>query len=67
MAGRSHRTWYNSAVASKKDKDDGASEDSLEEMVPMGKIAVRHELDWETKEGTGAGTPPTAENTFHAS
>ena len=30
--------------------EDGSSEGSQEEMVPMGNISVRRELDWETKD-----------------
>ena len=33
--------------------DDGGSEGSQEEMVPVGKIAVRQEVDWETKDDVG--------------
>lgn len=58
--GKSHKSWYDTAVsamASKNDHRDGGSEGSQEEMVPMGKIAVRHELDWESRERAGAITP----------
>ena len=58
--GKSHKSWYDTAVsamASKIDNRDGGSEGSQEEMVPMGKIAVRQEVDWETKERAGAITP----------
>ena len=51
--GKSHKSWYNTAVsamASKNDDRDRGMEGSQEEMVPMGKIAVRQELDWETKD-----------------
>lgn len=49
---KSSRTWYNTAVLAKH--DDGGSEGSQEEMVPVGKIGVRQEVDWETKDDVDA-------------
>lgn len=46
------KAWYNTAVLAKH--DDVGSEGSQEEMVPVGKIAVRQEVDWETKDDAGA-------------
>lgn len=41
--GKGHRSWFDTAVSGKRaDSDEG----SQEEMVPMGRIAVRHEVDW---------------------
>ena len=56
--GKGHRTWYNTAVSAIGSKnDDRSSEGSQEEMVPMGQITVRHEVDWETKDNASAVTP----------
>ena len=56
--GKSHRTWYNTAVSAMGSKnDDRGSEGSQEEIIPMGQIAVRHEVDWETKDNASAVTP----------
>lgn len=49
---KSSRAWYNTAVSAKH--DDGGSEGSQEEMVPVGMIGVRQEVDWETKEDASA-------------
>lgn len=53
---KSNRAWYNTAVSAKH--DDGGSEGSQEEMVPVGKIGVRQEVDWETKDDVSATNPP---------
>ena len=54
--GKAHRTWFNTAVAGKGSEhhDDQGSEGSWEEMVPMGRIMVRHDLDSETKDSNGS-------------
>ena len=44
---KSHNTWY--AIGSKH--GDQGSQGSQEEMVPIGHIAVRHDVDWDTKDG----------------
>lgn len=44
------RAWYNAAATAKAKGGDTGSEGSQEEMVPMGKIAVRHEVDWEASD-----------------
>lgn len=51
-----HKTWlYNvKAGGSKADTGRGSEEGSEEDMVPMGKIQVRHEVEWE-REGDGDG------------
>lgn len=52
--GRTHNTWY----ATRSKHDDQDSEGSQGEMVPMGRIAVKHDLDWDTKDGESAIVPP---------
>ena len=48
---QSHKAWMNTNVSAMPSRnEDGGSEGSQEEMVPMGNIAVRRELDWETKD-----------------
>ena len=42
-----HNTWY----AKGGRHEDQGSEGSQEEMVPIGRIAVRHDVDWDTKDG----------------
>ena len=50
MGDQAHKAWMNTAVSAMPSRhEDGGSEGSQEEMVPMGNIAVRRELDWETK------------------
>ena len=44
---KSHNTWY--AIGSKH--DDQGSQGSQEEMVPIGRIGVRHDVDWDAKDG----------------
>ncbi|KAL8719872.1 MAG: hypothetical protein Q9181_008000 [Wetmoreana brouardii] len=63
---RSNRDWYTAAVAAKKGshaKTGTSDEGSQEDMVPMGKIQVRHDVEWEqerrdmgAKEGEEVGT-----------
>jgi len=49
--GKGHKTWYNSAVSAMTSKtDEAGSEGSQEEMVPMGRIAVRRDVDWQAKD-----------------
>ena len=43
---KSQNTWY--AIGSKH--DDQGSQGSQEEMVPIGRIAVKHDVDWNTKD-----------------
>ena len=61
---KGQKTWYNSAVsamAMASKHDDRSSEGSQEGMVPMGKIAVRRDLDWnDNKDDKGADTAPHA-------
>ncbi|CAF9915440.1 MAG: hypothetical protein HETSPECPRED_002489 [Heterodermia speciosa] len=48
---KNHKSWFDNGVAtmaSKQESIGGGS--SQEEMVPMGQIAVRHDLNWEAKE-----------------
>ena len=47
---KTHNTWYAKGGRS----NDGGSEGSQEEMVPMGLIAVRQDVDWDTKQGGSA-------------
>ncbi|KAL8654725.1 MAG: hypothetical protein Q9226_003320 [Calogaya cf. arnoldii] len=60
-----HKSWYNSgAHISSKTTGRHSEEGSEEDMVPMGKIQVRHSLEWEQKRGPGSvsqgdGTPDT--------
>ena len=49
-----HNTWY----ARGGGHDDQGSEGSQEEMVPIGRIAVRHDVDWDTKAGGSVAIPP---------
>ncbi len=45
-------------------KNDEASSDcSREEMVPMGKIAVRHELEWEARGREDSAAPDVKQAT----
>ncbi|KAL8689678.1 MAG: hypothetical protein Q9218_004708 [Villophora microphyllina] len=49
---RKHRDWYSTAVAAKKGKGGSggtatSDEGSEEDMVPMGKIQVRRDVEWE--------------------
>ena len=52
--GNNHNTWY----ARGGGHNDQGSEGSQEEMVPIGRIAVRHDVDWDTKDGGSAAIPP---------
>ena len=59
--GKGHKAWYNNAVSAMASKDeDTVSDGSQEEMVPMGQIAVRHELDWDARDNERGVTPPAA-------
>ena len=49
---KAHNTWY----AKGGRHGDGGSEGSQEEMVPMGLIAVKHDVDWDTKDGGSTAT-----------
>ena len=56
---KSARTWYNTAVSAMVSKnDDGGSDGSQEEMVPVGRIGVKQDVDWDTKDDASATTPP---------
>lgn len=62
QGGKNSRAWYNTAVSAKH--DDGGSEGSQEEMVPVGQIGVRQEVDWETKDDASAiNNPPLNQHT----
>ena len=51
---QNHKTWYNAAATAKTTRNgDSGSDCSQEEMVPMGRIAVRHDLDWEASDKDG--------------
>ena len=43
---RKHKTWYNNTASASRAEED-RSDGSQEDMVPMGKIAVRHDVRWE--------------------
>ncbi|KAI4114152.1 MAG: hypothetical protein LQ338_008046, partial [Usnochroma carphineum] len=53
---KKHKTWYNNVSTGKATKtDDGESgQGSEEDMVPMGKIQVRHDVEWEQEETQSA-------------
>ena len=54
---QNHKTWYNAAATAKTSKSgDTGSDCSQEEMVPMGRIAVRHDVDWEASDKDGSMT-----------
>ena len=49
--GKGQKAWYDHGVSTMATKnEENASDCSQEEMVPMGKIAVRHDLDWEARD-----------------
>ena len=55
------RSWYN---AEAKVTAEGTETGSVEDMIPMGKIQVRHDLDWKQEREAGSnsqevGTPDT--------
>ena len=51
---RNHKTWYNAAATAKTNRNgESGSDCSQEEMVPMGRIAVRHDVDWEASDKDG--------------
>ncbi|KAI4283843.1 MAG: hypothetical protein L6R38_001890 [Xanthoria sp. 2 TBL-2021] len=64
-----HKSWYNAGarVTSKRTgrhSEGGSEEGSEEDMVPMGKIHVKHDMEWEQERGPGSisqggGTPDT--------
>ena len=59
QGGKSQKTWYTPAVSAMGSKhDDRGSEGSQEEMVPVGQIGVRYEVDWDTKDSVSADTHP---------
>lgn len=47
---RKHKTWYSGGRSGIRD-DDTLAGGSEEEMVPIGKIGVRHDLEWEEAGG----------------
>lgn len=54
------KSWYNNiSVGTRMVDGDGSGggggEGSEEDMVPMGKIQVRHDLEWEREERVGGG------------
>lgn len=50
-APKSQRTWYNAAASAIGSKNEETGSDcSQEDIVPMGRIAVRHELGWEASD-----------------
>lgn len=50
------KSWYNNISAVTRTVDgDGGGDGSEEDMVPMGKIQVRHDLEWEREERIGGG------------
>ena len=53
---KSHNTWY--TVGSKRDEQ--GSQGSQEEMVPIGRIAVKHDVDWDAKDGASVAITPCA-------
>ncbi|KAL6714605.1 hypothetical protein ACLMJK_008030 [Lecanora helva] len=56
---KNHRTWYNNAVTAIASKDDDrGSEGSQEVIIPMNRIGVTHEVDWETRDNASTVTPP---------
>lgn len=60
---KGHKTWYDNAVTAIASKNDETGSDcSREEMVPMGRIAVRHDfgLDTGDKDSEHHVTPPAA-------
>ncbi|KAL8800942.1 MAG: hypothetical protein Q9182_004824 [Xanthomendoza sp. 2 TL-2023] len=51
-----HKSWYNNIAAAKSNKGTmgrGLEEGSEEDMVPMGKIQVRHDVEWEQEPDPG--------------
>ena len=51
-----HKSWYNNAVLASKN-DEERSDGSQEDMVPMGQIAVRHDMTWEERDALPPSTP----------
>lgn len=47
---KAHTTWYSGVNVNGKKGDGAASDGSQEEMVPMGKIAVRHDVNWDASD-----------------
>ena len=51
---RTHKSWFNngsvSAMTSKAVGNEEGSTGSAEDMVPMGRIQVRHDVDWHERE-----------------
>ena len=48
---KTHKSWLDNRVSKMASKQEGGGGDSRqEEMVPMGRIAVRHDLNWEAKD-----------------
>ncbi|KAL8787211.1 MAG: hypothetical protein Q9213_002322 [Squamulea squamosa] len=62
-----HKSWYNAKAVKGSSKGEetgrGSEEGSQEDMVPMGKIQVRHDVEWEQEQeaakGVGNATPDT--------
>ncbi|KAL8820355.1 MAG: hypothetical protein Q9223_001404 [Gallowayella weberi] len=51
-----HKSWYNNIAVAKSSKgtmDRGSEGGSEEDMVPMGKIQVRHDVEWEQEQHPG--------------
>ncbi|KAI4167394.1 MAG: hypothetical protein LQ343_007247 [Gyalolechia ehrenbergii] len=47
------KSWYNNITAVTRTADGEIGEGSEEDMVPMGRIQVRSDLEWEQEEGIG--------------
>ena len=48
---KNHKSWFdNGASRMASDPEGTGGDSSQEEMVPMGRIAVRHDLEWEAKD-----------------
>ena len=48
---RQHRDWYSAMASTTRGRDSG--EGSEEDMVPMGKIQVRRDVEWDAEGGGG--------------
>lgn len=61
-----HKSWYNNIAAAKSSKGTGrgSEEGSEEDMVPMGKIQVRHDVEWEREQEPGDRGPRKADETL---
>jgi len=53
---KKHKMWWYSNATSTNENEEERSDGSQDDIMPMGKITVRHDVSW----GKGGPLPPSA-------